>query len=188
MTPQTTATIQVPPLVHLTTHHPKAWDSTSTLAEPPITSHGLPTLPVQPMPRHETVDAKDSSERLPPYAVEEGLPTYIHTQGLSKAAKAIRHLFWFGFIFPPLWIIGASTLLFFAKGPSQSPSISWLSTRSGVQTEGEDPNWSVAEAIRVERLWARRCTWAMTISVCAVITTVAAIWGERDLAKRPHET
>lgn len=91
-------TIQVPPVVHLTTHHPKAWALSSTLAESPTSSRGLVTPSIQPISRHDSLkDARTSSEVPPPYVMEQGLPAYTPVHGLSRAATTLRYLFWFGF-------------------------------------------------------------------------------------------
>ncbi|KAH0840321.1 hypothetical protein J3R83DRAFT_1334 [Lanmaoa asiatica] len=98
----------------------------------------------------------------PPYADAE-LPAYSADPNTEPVTLAM-HLFKFGFLFPPFWILGAIILMFPLTAPADfEPS------KSGTERQ------QLVEIIRdTELRWARRCAWAL-LALLVLAGVVAAI-------------
>ncbi|KAG9114677.1 hypothetical protein FRC07_007613 [Ceratobasidium sp. 392] len=121
----------------------------------------------------------------PPYEVPA------HLAPTPKPMTIAKHLFKFGFLFPPFWVIGACILwspLRVDPAPNSNPEPS-----SSLQKDIEAGYASVAQAEvavarKTELVYARRCliaaiTFVMLVIIVIVATRVARVGA---FAPRPH--
>ncbi|KAK7446361.1 hypothetical protein VKT23_014567 [Stygiomarasmius scandens] len=106
------------------------------------------------------------SSSLPPY---DETPEY---SGKPEPVTLAMYLFRLGFLFPPLWILGAFILLSPLRSCNDSSlPASWLPEK----TEAE--RREITHRFRkVELKWARRCLYAVLITVVAGTTIGVGIW------------
>ncbi|KAH7882193.1 hypothetical protein F5I97DRAFT_435019 [Phlebopus sp. FC_14] len=108
-------------------------------------------------------------EKLPQYSLG-GSSTSSVQEGEEEPETVARHMFKYGFFFPLFWAVG----VYFLYAPLRvSPE--WEQDK----TE-EEKEKMLAHMRRTERMWARRCLWALaSFFACIVILVVAVVISKR---------
>jgi len=125
-----------------------------------------------PRPTGDAFDLRRSSfsssaSSLPPPYVrahdeESHLPDYGEQQEVQTMA---RSLFFYGFLFPPFWILGSLILI-----TPLTPDPSWHSTKPEEQIQ------AILSAMRVaERRWAWRCVMAISSLILLISVVVGSV-------------
>ncbi|KAG6877403.1 hypothetical protein C0993_007740 [Termitomyces sp. T159_Od127] len=111
-------------------------------------------------------------------SIADVLPSYFENMPPIYSLKApepltlTEYLFKSGFLFPPLWILGAWILWMPLRTPKNSGiEILWLADK----TESEY-QYIIGEMRRAEVRWALRCIWALFILVLLGISSGIATW------------
>ncbi|KAJ1301420.1 hypothetical protein OPQ81_008680 [Rhizoctonia solani] len=101
---------------------------------------------------------------------------FAHEEEPNTAAK---YLFYYGFVFPPMWIFGSLMLCTRPAptdpGPSDNP-------RSSVPGQGGTRRGSRLVALHVqvaERRWSLRCLYAWVTLVICIVCLVIGLWAGR---------
>jgi hypothetical protein len=108
-----------------------------------------------------------SSSLPPPYIREHSdeesiIPAYGEEQEVKTMA---RSLFFYGFLFPPFWLLGSLILI-----TPLTPDPSWHSTKPEEQIQ------VILSAMRVaERRWAWRCVTALSCLILIILVVVSSL-------------
>jgi len=125
----------------------------------------LPSLPTY----TSSQEMSESEDRLPPYVRDTGLPAYTPPRQPDPVTLAM-YLFKFGFLFPPLWILGSIILFVPIRLACFSPC------SNGV--EKPDPESQSGTRYRnIEIKWAKRCFAALSLFLCVGVGLAISIWG-----------
>ncbi|EIN04845.1 hypothetical protein PUNSTDRAFT_55205 [Punctularia strigosozonata HHB-11173 SS5] len=102
-----------------------------------------------------------TSDLPPPYPTQGDLPAYSIEEQHEPVTLAM-HLFKYGFLFPPFWIIGTIVLFCSLNAPAD-----WHSEKTDLERQ------QLLTDIRVaERRWAKRCAYALIALTFFVIIAV----------------
>jgi len=124
-----------------------------------------------PRPTGDTFDLRrlslsSTSSLPPPYVREHDEESIIPAYGEEQEVQTMaRSLFYYGFLFPPFWILGSLILI-----TPLTPDPSWHSTKPEEQIQ------AILSAMRVaERRWAWRCVMAISSLILIILVIVSSV-------------
>ncbi|KAG7094103.1 hypothetical protein E1B28_007720 [Marasmius oreades] len=98
-----------------------------------------------------------------------------YTKKSAQPPTLAEHLFKFGFLFPPFWILGSLILLTPLRAPDPSSTTSSFCAWLPEKTEAERAI-IVSRLRKVELFWAWRCLFALLVIVCLAVAAGVTVW------------
>lgn len=102
----------------------------------------------------------------------------------SEPETVAKYLFWYGFVFPPFWVIGTFILFIPLRAPDpqsgaeagvMSSTISSTNTSRRTRTSSILGSRELALMRITERRWGRRCVYAWVLFMLAVAGVIVAL-------------